>query len=100
MKRTLSRVTRLLGLADRRSRSHVHVPPRAGSVHLNPVDRLEWSLSRRVALQEGTCPWEPRTGPDEVPPGLYEPFRAGGLLEHPGGDLQSVLESFADAYSG
>jgi hypothetical protein len=61
---------------------------------------LEWSPHRQSALPEGPWPWEPRLGPDEVPPGLYEPLRAGGLLEHPGGDLGAVIESFADAYSG
>ena len=98
MKSTFSRVARLLGLSDRRS-SRRSVRGR-GRIHLDAIDRLEWSLSRRVALPEGSCPWEPRPGPDEVPPGLYEPFRAGGLLEHPGGDLRSVIESFADAHSG
>ncbi len=102
MKTTITRVARLLGLGDRRSRRRAGSPgPRgAGAAHFNPVERLEWSLTRRVALPEGPWPWEPRLGPDEVPPGLYEPFRAGGLLDHPGGDLRSVIESLADAYSG
>ena len=43
-------------------------------------------------------PWEVYPGPDDAPPGLYEPFRAGELLEHYGGDLASVLELFADAH--
>jgi mannitol/fructose-specific phosphotransferase system IIA component (Ntr-type) len=98
MKPTFSGVARLLGLIDRGSRSSIR--PGTRSDHIDAIDRLEWSLSRRVALPEGTCPWEPQPGPDEVPPGLYEPFRAGGLLQHPGGDLLSVIESFADAHSG
>jgi mannitol/fructose-specific phosphotransferase system IIA component (Ntr-type) len=98
MKSTFSGVARLLGLSDRGSRSSIR--PGARSDHIDAIDRLEWSLARRVALPEGSCPWEPQPGPDEVPPGLYETFRAGGLLQHPGGDLQSVIESFADAYAG
>jgi hypothetical protein len=69
---------------------------------LHPIDALlylEWSLSNGKALGEGLSPWEIRPAKGEVPPGLYEPFRAGKLLQHYGGDLLSVLELFADAHS-
>jgi hypothetical protein len=69
---------------------------------LHPIDALhylEWSLSNGKALAEGLSPWETRPAKDDVPPGLYEPFRAGKLLRHYGGDLESVLELFSDAHT-
>jgi hypothetical protein len=69
---------------------------------LHPIDALlylEWSLSNGKGLAEGLSPWEPRPATDDVPPGLYEPFRAGKLLQNYGGNLESVLELFADAHS-
>jgi hypothetical protein len=69
---------------------------------LHPIDAslyLEWSLSNGKALGEGLSPWEIRPAKGEVSPGLYEPFRAGKLLQHYGGDLLSVLEMFSDAHT-
>ena len=69
---------------------------------LHPIDALlylEWSLSNGKALAEGLSPWESRPAKDDEPPGLYEPFRAGKVLQTYGGDLASVLELFADAHS-
>jgi mannitol/fructose-specific phosphotransferase system IIA component (Ntr-type) len=73
----------------------------AGQPGVHPIDGmlwLEWSLANRVALKKGLCPWERLSGPDEVPPGLYEAFRAGKLLEHPGGDLALIVEALADGH--
>ncbi len=50
---------------------------------IHPIDAmmwLEWSLSNGIALAEENSPWEFLPGADMVPPGLYEPFRAGKLL--------------------
>jgi hypothetical protein len=102
MNSTISKVARLLGLSDRRPSRRAGSPGArdAGVVLHNPIERLEWSLIRRVGLPEGPWPWEPEVGPDEAPAGLYEAFRAGGLLDHPGGSIRSVIDSLADAYSG
>lgn len=93
MKRVFSRIYRFLcGTQDKRMcRSALH-----------PIDAmlsLEWSLSNGKALAKGLAPWEIRSGPNDVPPGLYEPFRAGKLLHHYGGDLVSVLELISEAHS-
>jgi len=69
---------------------------------LHPIDAflaLEWSLSNGKALAEGLAPWEIRPGPNDVPPGLYEPFRAGKVLQHYSGDLTSVLELLSENHS-
>jgi hypothetical protein len=91
MKRVFSMMSRLFRSPGRQKRACA----------LHPIDAmlyLEWSLSNRSALAEEHSPWEVSPGPDEAPPGLYEPFRAGELLEHHGGDLASVLGRFADAH--
>jgi hypothetical protein len=91
MKRVFSMIGRLFRSPGRQERA----------CRIHPIDAmlyLEWSLSNRAALAEEHSPWEVRPGPDEAPPGLYEPFRAGELREHYSGDLASVLELFADAH--
>lgn len=65
---------------------------------INPVDRLEWSLLRGAAVPERHSPWESRPADGDVAPGLYEPFRAGGLFDHAGGDLGAVLAAFAERH--
>jgi hypothetical protein len=68
---------------------------------IHPIDAmmwLEWSLSHGIALAKENSPWEFLPNPDTVPPGLYEPFRAGKLLRDYSGELASVVDLFAEAH--
>jgi hypothetical protein len=93
-------VSKLMGSADRPAGRPTGISAVRGSAgaDLDPIWRLEWSIARGVAMPDGTAPWEPRPALGEVPAGLYEPFRAGGLFDHEGGDLDSVLSAFADRH--
>jgi hypothetical protein len=67
---------------------------------IHPIDAMMWlecSLSHGIALAKENSPWEFLPNPDTVPPGLYEPFRAGTLLRDYSGELASVFDLFADA---
>ena len=93
----LSRMGRVFGLRDRRARR------RSESAATRENDRsgidrdnhLVWSISRGAAMPAGNRGW---SNSSDVPLGLYEPLRAGGLINIPGGDLDSVLEAFAECH--